>query len=232
MTFEEWLGHQGLSLSSIKKYNEAISGVISHWALSEKITSRPLDSSFSNIEFSSAAIKIRELLIYQERNIRGHGMYNSAINKFHEYLATNCFDLDNDVKSILNETNITETERINEIKCRIGQGLFRQKQIKYWNKCAVTGFDDISFLLASHIKPWSYSNNIERLDVFNGLLLTPNLDKAFDAGFITFSDQGLIFISSDFKKPEQLGINKNMKVSLKSEHLPFMAFHRENVFRK
>ena len=40
--------------------------------------------------------------------------------------------------------------------------------------------------LASHTKPWSACTHVERLDPFNGLMLTPNLDGAFDGGLVTF----------------------------------------------
>lgn len=40
--------------------------------------------------------------------------------------------------------------------------------------------EDERFLVASHIKTWSHSNNIDRLDIQNGLLLCPNHDALFD----------------------------------------------------
>ena len=61
-------------------------------------------------------------------------------------------------------------------------------------------------LVASHIKPWRDSNNQERLDKFNGLLLLANLDKAFDLGFISFADTGLVMISCQLEAPEVLGL--------------------------
>ena len=69
--------------------------------------------------------------------------------------------------------NVTETEKSSLIKSRISRA--RQKLVSYWNGCAVTGFKDTNLLVASHIKPWCASNNAERLDLFNGLLLAPNL---------------------------------------------------------
>jgi 5-methylcytosine-specific restriction protein A len=54
-------------------------------------------------------------------------------------------------------------------------------------------------LKASHIKPWRDSDNAERLDIYNGLLLIPNLDSAFDKGYISFDDGGKIIISDMIK---------------------------------
>ena len=57
--------------------------------------------------------------------------------------------------------------------------------MEYWDsKCAVTGLAIPELLKASHIKPWKDSTDEERLDIFNGLLLAPHLDAAFDRGFI------------------------------------------------
>jgi len=103
--------------------------------------------------------------------------------------------------------------------------------LSYWGNCAVTGASDPALLLASHIKPWSKSSDIERLDKFNGLLLTPNLDRAFDQGLISFDSLGNILISNEFKEPGKLGINKSMNIALEEEHQTYMEFHRENVFK-
>lgn len=39
------------------------------------------------------------------------------------------------------------------------------------------------------------ATDAERLDVFNGLLLAPHLDAAFDAGFITIVRDGTMLVS-------------------------------------
>ena len=86
-------------------------------------------------------------------------------------------------------------------------------------------------LIASHIKPWKDSTNTERLDVFNGLLLIPNLDKAFDSGLITFDNNGKIKISSKLVDPEKLGIKTDQNILLDDQHKKYLKFHRENVYR-
>src|SRR5690606_16024439 len=68
------------------------------------------------------------------------------------------------------------TEAQSLLKSRRGQGKFRADLIYLWTgRCAVTGLSNVTLLRASHIKPWAVSNNYERLDAYNGLLLTPNL---------------------------------------------------------
>ncbi len=135
------------------------------------------------------------------------------------------------IEAILEDPEINETNKISLVKCRIGQGTFRQKLIGYWGCCSATKFKDTSLLIASHIKPWKASTNTERLDVFNGLLLTPNLDKAFDNGLVTFDDNGKIKISPQLLEPEKLGIFTGQNVSLAPEHLKYLSFHRDFVYR-
>lgn len=84
-------------------------------------------------------------------------------------------------KEFENENVPNETERTGLVTSRVGQGQYRQDLIRKWGgKCAVTGFDKLELLIASHIVPWKDSTNIERLDVENGILLSPNLDALFD----------------------------------------------------
>lgn len=232
MTFEDWMRLRGLSESSVKKYEGAVSGAISEWAIDGGILDGPLTSILSHSRFESIVIALRELPIYQERNERGHNMYNCALNKYAEYLQEGFdSDIEADVEAILSQDCVTDTEKATLLKTRIGQGNFRQKLISLWGGCAVTGYKDTSMLVASHIKPWRASSNIERLDGYNGLLLLPTLDKAFDSGLISFTVSGSILISPLLQEPEGLGITESMSINLKPEHQPYMEFHRDSVFR-
>jgi putative restriction endonuclease len=74
----------------------------------------------------------------------------------------------------------SETERQSLIRARIGQGIFRAEVIAVWQGCSVTGCRIEKLLVASHLVPWKLATNAERLDKFNGLLRTPNLDKLVD----------------------------------------------------
>ncbi len=96
--------------------------------------------------------------------------------------------------------------------------------------CAVTGYKSTKLLIASHIKPWRSSDNKERLDMFNGLLLIPNLDKAFDKGFISFKKNGDVLISELLQKPELLGINPELRVKVSDQHQQYLEYHRDIVF--
>ena len=85
--------------------------------------------------------------------------------------------------------------------------------------------------MASHIKPWRESDNEERLDRFNGLLLIPNIDKAFDLGFISFNDSGKVLISSYLEKPEVLGLQEDMSFQVHHRHKRYLGHHRGVIFK-
>jgi 5-methylcytosine-specific restriction protein A len=74
----------------------------------------------------------------------------------------------------------------------------------------------------------------EAIDQMNGLLLLPNLDKAFDRGLISFENNGKIIISSqlDGDAARALGIHIEMRISrILSYHHSFLEFHRRNIFK-
>ena len=167
---------------------------------------------------------------------KGISDISSALNKFLTYTKSDYKKTIHD-SLIINEDEIEKSKAIKAtekealIKARIGQGLFRQKLIDYWKGCSVTQCHIQCLLLASHIRPWRFSNNQQRLDVFNGLLLTPNLDKLFDKGYISFDNKGRVILSSFLPKSEfsLLGINTSMKLTfIDNNHLPYLRYHREN----
>ncbi len=133
---------------------------------------------------------------------------------------------------ITSDPGITATEKQQLVKARIGQGLFREMSLSYWGKCCLTGCELQGVLRASHIKPWRDCSNSERLDVYNGLLLSPNVDALFDKGLISFEDTGEILISSQLSEAalKALGCNSKMKIALKPEHAKYLSYHRENQF--
>ena len=185
----------------------------------------------------SVAKKVKEDYLnydeYFEKNKRGQNMYNSAFNRYIEFLESyqDKSELIQDIEKIIDSKIPISTEKQNLVKCRIGQGSFREKLIEFWQGCSVTGFENIEILIASHIKPWSNSSNEERLDVYNGFLLTPNLDKLFDKGYISFDTNGKILISEKLKDFQKLGINNNMKISISPEHKKYLDYHRNEIFK-
>lgn len=128
----------------------------------------------------------------------------------------------------------TETEAL--VKQRVGQGLFREMLMEYWGgRCAVTGLDVPELLRASHAKPWKESDDRERLDVYNGLLLAVHLDALFDKGLITFEADGALRrspqLTTDALDLLVQDSGSMMVERLTDMHQPYLAYHRSYVFR-
>ena len=128
----------------------------------------------------------------------------------------------------------TEAERL--VVQRVGQDIFRAGLLDYWvGRCAVTGLAVPELLRASHIKPWADATDEERLDVYNGLLLAPHLDAAFDRGFVTVGDDGGVIVSDALEERDRaaLGIHLALAVrGLAGGHAAYLRWHRERVFRR
>lgn len=138
-------------------------------------------------------------------------------------------------KRIATMPRSTEAERL--VVQRVGQDVFRDGLLDYWDgRCAITGLAVPDLLRASHIKPWAKcETDAERLDVFNGLLLAPHLDAAFDGGFITVADDGEVMVSQQLTPPDRnhLCLGVPLRVPRIAEgHRRYLAWHRENEFRR
>lgn len=119
---------------------------------------------------------------------------------------------------------------------RVGQNLFREGLMDLWEgRCAVTGLAIPELLRASHIKPWAdCETDAERLDVYNGFLLAPHLDAAFDRGFITVLDDGMVLVSDQLEASAcaSLGLNCPLHVRLAEANKAYLPWHRKYVFRR
>lgn len=129
------------------------------------------------------------------------------------------------------------TEREQVIAARKGQGVYRERLLAKWDgACAVTGLAEPALLMASHAKPWKIASNAERLDGDNGLPLIPNLDKLFDKGFISFSDDGTVLLSPVLSAVAcaTFGVNATTRLlkPLNAAQRTYMAHHRNRVFKK
>ncbi|MFT4806225.1 MAG: 5-methylcytosine-specific restriction protein A [Psychroserpens sp.] len=127
-----------------------------------------------------------------------------------------------------------KTERKGLITSRVGQGAYRKRIIHRWEyQCAVTGFDKLDVLVASHIVPWSKSNDNERLDVDNGLLLSPTFDALFDRHLISFENQGQILLSESIEKLayQKIGVSGNEVIdNLSLYNLGYLDRHRDRFY--
>lgn len=126
----------------------------------------------------------------------------------------------------------TEVERM--VRQRVGQNKFRDAMMDYWGgACAVTGVALPEVLRASHAKPWAECvSDAERLDVFNGFLLSANLDALFDRFLISFDEQGGLVIAPALKgiDLQPLGISLGMKLRwVNALHQPYLSLHRSRL---
>jgi hypothetical protein len=126
---------------------------------------------------------------------------------------------------------LTATTRLALVNARIGQGLYRQRMLDLWGgQCAVTQCRLGAVLIASHAKPWAQSSNVERLDEYNGLLLSASLDRLFDRGLIGFDDQGRMLRKPELNAQElqHLGVPLNAALrTMQARHRPYLAAHRK-----
>jgi hypothetical protein len=135
---------------------------------------------------------------------------------------------------IENADGLTETQRESLIVARRGQGLFKDRVMRVERFCRVTKVENPVHLRASHCKPWRDSNNQERLNGENGLLLTPSIDHLFDRGFISFEDAGRLIISPVAHKESlrRMGVETEQPVNVGAftdGQRRFLDYHRNSV---
>lgn len=126
------------------------------------------------------------------------------------------------------EPNITERKGL--VTSRVGQGAYRKRIIHRWEyKCAVTGFDKLNVLIASHILPWADADDNQRHDVHNGILLSPTYDALFDKHLITFENSGKIILSDSIETQayQKIGVTGKEKIqSLSQYNFDYLEKHR------
>jgi hypothetical protein len=123
---------------------------------------------------------------------------------------------------------VTEREALRRYRC--AQGLFRDRVRLMEKRCRVTKVADQSLLIASHIKPWADSDDAERQDKENGLLLAPHVDVLFDRGMISFGDDGALLVRGDGERrllkkwriPYPLNVGEFTKGQKR-----YLAYHRQ-----
>lgn len=123
----------------------------------------------------------------------------------------------------------TEAERL--VVQRIGQDIFRERLLEYWQGCCpLTGISDTALLRASHIIPWAdCETDAERLDVHNGLLLSALWDAAFDRALVTFDDDGRPEFSAGLSERARAELRWSSPIGLTDDHRRRLAHHRDRV---
>jgi len=140
-----------------------------------------------------------------------------------------------DIRRVQTDSSLTETQRLQLAKARIGQGLFRKRVIVLDGACRVTGVTDTRVLVASHIKPWREADNAERLNGNNGILLSPHVDALFDEELLSFEDDGQMLVHPSLS-PDVLyrwSIDPAKRIEpFRDEQQVFLSRHRELFAQK
>lgn len=139
-------------------------------------------------------------------------------------------DVLEDIHRVETDPSLSDTQRLQLAKARVGQGLFRKRVIVLDGACRVTGVTDTRVLVASHIKPWREADNADRLNGNNGILLSPHVDALFDEALLSFEDDGEILVHPSLS-PDVLyrwSIDPAKQVEpFRRGQRPFLARHRE-----
>lgn len=164
-------------------------------------------------------------VVFKRAAALAHSLPNQAEDDFESVLKAELNKLPDNIKN-------TEVERM--VRQRVGQDIYRRAMLEYWGEaCAVTGVSIPSILRASHALPWANcETDAQRLDVFNGFLLTANLDALFDRFLISFNKYGNIIISEKISEKDKalLGLTSALKLRwVAEEHEKYLRIHRARL---
>lgn len=164
-------------------------------------------------------------VVFKRAAALAHSLPNQAEDDFESVLKAELNKLPDNIKN-------TEVERM--VRQRVGQDIYRRAMLEYWGEaCAVTGVSIPSILRASHVLPWAKcETDAQRLDVFNGFLLTANLDALFDRFLISFNKYGNIIISEKISEKDKalLGLTSALKLRwVAEEHEKYLRIHRARL---
>lgn len=192
------------------------------------------DSEYYEFMRDAALPNISYLSIFKLRNL-----YDGSIWYYFKMIGYKTFERINQEEQIkqIEQMLISKQEKEVLIKSRIGQGEYRENLLKECPYCPFTLIDDKRLLVASHIKPWSKSNNYEKIDSKNGFIFTPTYDRLFDRGLITFDDDKKLIVSPwlSLVNRNRLKIFTGMLIenlNLDRKRKEYLKYHRENIFKR
>ena len=137
--------------------------------------------------------------------------------------------------ALMQRADLTAGQKLALARARRGQGDYRHNVEQIEKSCRITGLFDRRHLRARHIRPWRLSDDQQKLDGQNGLLLSPHLDHLFERGFISFSDEGELLVSKHLNPAvfETWGLRAQRNVgAFTAVQRQYLAYHREHVFER
>ncbi len=120
------------------------------------------------------------------------------------------------------------------VKIRLGQSYYRNKLLDLWGSCSVTGCQNTSVLIASHIKAYRDCEHQELYDKYNGLILSPCYDKLFDLYLISFAETGKIMISKTLSDDDLKALKISREDKLRKvfdENQKYLEYHRTEFIK-
>ena len=188
----------------------------------EEGTAKPVHIIFQNIDYDDFTENPDLIDIYLWTPEKIGKQTKSAITKKGEI-------------SIQRKTNFklpNTTERKGLVTSRVGQGYYRQQIIEKWEGvCPISTIDLVSILISSHILSWSESTDTERLDVENGILLSPLYDALFDKHLISFEDNGKLIISNKLSEDNinKAKLSQDIIINITEGMKKYLMIHREKL---
>ncbi len=244
MNFKEWLR------TAKKKNGELLSDASAdHYYTGLQTVSKEMlrlgviDKRLENMnlyELDIANIKILDNPAFLRKDNTGNKMYSNALKRYRCYVYLYS---DKNVQEQIEELKINEDDNLNDsekknvIKARKGQGEYGDKLFKKYNEgCVITNITTQQVLIACHIKPWSVSNNEERTDINNGLLLSATYQRLFESGLISFDKNGKIKLSNliDLDNARKLNLSSKNTYDIKysPEMGKYLDYHNKYIFVK
>jgi hypothetical protein len=125
----------------------------------------------------------------------------------------------------------TECQRLAWLRQHIRE--FSHPVRQYWNcRCALTGIEARQMLEACHTKPWSESTeNVERLNTFNGLYLAAHIHAAFDGNLLGIKPDATIVFADNLSRSDRkkLRLAESPKIGVTEQNQAFLE-HRYSAF--
>ena len=142
-------------------------------------------------------------------------------------------DIKKELESLYNHSEMSRTESQSIIRTRIGQGAYREKLIqKYGCQCIICGLRNKKLLIASHIKEWIVSDDNERVDENNGLLLCSIHDALFDKHLISIDCDNKIVLSNQLSQHdiEILNLPDKITYEFSSKTKDYLQYHLRKLY--
>ena len=199
-------------------------------------------------------VKARRTGFYSSEDASGNpvfAMIPEYLTAYVEQMQANAFSRPDDFQRNVHRTSVkravtsaesiltriaglTETEKQVLANQRVGHSAFKDLlMVTHGERCCVCGLDFPALLIGSHIKQWSKSDDQEKLDGNNGLLLCVMHDALFDKFLISFEDDGKIIYSDLLpqKLLEFLNLTEDTRINVLPLMKPYLKWHREKLRR-